>query len=188
MKVATAQTQYAFANTARLALGLPLKMQVPGSSAPASGMQRQVTANFAFSSFGALRQHAVRPPLTHSAEDPRPMTTLRFLGAAGTVSGSRHLLEHDGRRVLFDCGLFQGEKRLRERNWQPFPEPAESVDAVVLTHGHIDHSGWLPRLVREGFRGRIHTSRATADLLGLLLYDSAKCQAEDAEYANRKYY
>ncbi|MFM7077751.1 MAG: MBL fold metallo-hydrolase RNA specificity domain-containing protein [Planctomycetaceae bacterium] len=116
------------------------------------------------------------------------MTTLRFLGAAGTVSGSRHLLEHDGRRVLFDCGLFQGEKRLRERNWQPFPEPAESVDAVVLTHGHIDHSGWLPRLVREGFRGRIHTSRATADLLGLLLYDSAKCQAEDAEYANRKGY
>jgi len=116
------------------------------------------------------------------------MTSLRFLGAAGTVSGSRHLLEHDGRRVLFDCGLFQGEKRLRERNWQALQVPAGSIDAVVLTHGHIDHSGWLPRLVRDGFDGPIYTSRPTADLLGLLLYDSAKCQAEDAEYANRKGY
>lgn len=116
------------------------------------------------------------------------MTTLRFFGAAGTVSGSRHLLEHHGKRVLFDCGLFQGEKRLRERNWLRFPVPADTIDAVVLTHGHIDHSGWLPRLVREGFRGPIITSRATADLLGLLLYDSAKCQGEDAEYANRKGY
>ena len=116
------------------------------------------------------------------------MTTLRFLGAAGTVSGSRHLLEHDGKRVLVDCGLFQGEKRLRERNWEHFPIPPSSIDAVVLTHGHIDHSGWLPRLTREGFRGPILTSRATADLLGLLLYDSAKCQDEDAAYANRKGY
>ena len=116
------------------------------------------------------------------------MTTLRFLGAAGTVSGSRHLLEHDGKRILVDCGLFQGEKRLRERNWERFPVPPASIEAVVLTHGHIDHSGWLPRLTREGFRGPILTSRATADLLGLLLYDSAKCQSEDAEYANRKGY
>ena len=114
------------------------------------------------------------------------MTKIRFLGAAGTVSGSRHLIEHDGKRVLVDCGLFQGEKRLRERNWERFPVPAESIDAVVLTHGHIDHSGWLPRLSREGFRGPILTSRPTADLLGLLLYDSAKCQGEDAEYANVK--
>jgi len=116
------------------------------------------------------------------------MTTLRFLGSAGTVSGSRHLLEHEGKRILVDCGLFQGEKRLRERNWDRFPVPPDSIGAVVLTHGHIDHSGWLPRLVREGFRGPILTSRATADLLGLLLYDSAKCQGEDAEYANRKGY
>ena len=116
------------------------------------------------------------------------MTTLRFLGAAGTVSGSRHLLEHDGKRILVDCGLFQGEKRLRERNWERFPVPPASIEAVVLTPGHIDHSGWLPRLTREGFRGPILTSRATADLLGLLLYDSAKCQNEDAEYANRKGY
>ncbi|NDC63398.1 MAG: MBL fold metallo-hydrolase [Planctomycetia bacterium] len=116
------------------------------------------------------------------------MARLRFLGAAGMVSGSRHLIETEGTRVLVDCGLFQGEKQLRERNWNRFAVPADSIDAVVLTHGHIDHSGWLPRLVREGFKGAIHTSPATADLLGLLLYDSAKCQEEDAVYANRKGY
>lgn len=116
------------------------------------------------------------------------MPRLTFLGAAGTVSGSRHLLESEGGRVLFDCGLFQGERALRRRNWQPLGVPPERIDAVVLTHGHIDHSGWLPRLVREGFRGPILTSPPTADLLGLLLYDSAKCQMEDAEYANRKGY
>ena len=114
------------------------------------------------------------------------VATLTFLGAAGMVSGSRHLLEVGGSRVLVDCGLFQGEKGLRERNWERFPVPADSIDAVVLTHGHIDHSGWLPRLAREGFKGPILTSRPTADLLGLLLYDSAKCQEEDAVYANRK--
>ena len=116
------------------------------------------------------------------------MTRLRFLGAAGVVSGSRHLVEVEGARVLVDCGLFQGEQELRDLNWQRFPVPADSIDAVVLTHGHIDHSGFLPRLVREGFRGPILTSPPTADLLGLLLYDSAKCQAEDAQYANRKGY
>jgi len=116
------------------------------------------------------------------------MAKLRFLGAAGMVSGSRHLIEAGRSRVLVDCGLFQGEKQLRERNWERFPVPADTIDAVVLTHGHIDHSGWLPRLVREGFKGTIHTSPATADLLGLLLYDSAKCQEEDAFYANRKGY
>ena len=116
------------------------------------------------------------------------MASIRFLGAAGVVSGSRHLVEVAGRRVLVDCGLFQGEKDLRERNWARFPVPPESIAAVVLTHGHIDHSGYLPRLVREGFRGPILTSPPTADLLGLLLYDSAKMQSEDAEYANRKGY
>ena len=116
------------------------------------------------------------------------MARLRFLGAAGVVSGSRHLVEGQAASVLVDCGLFQGEKELRERNWDRFAVPPDSVDAVVLTHGHIDHSGWLPRLVRDGFGGTIWTSPATADLLGILLYDSAKCQAEDAEYANRKGY
>jgi metallo-beta-lactamase family protein len=122
------------------------------------------------------------PPTTSS----RAGASITFLGAAGMVSGSRHLLEVGGSRVLFDCGLFQGERHLREKNWERFPVPADSIDAVVLTHGHIDHSGWLPRLSREGFKGPILTSPATADLLGLLLYDSAKCQAEDAVYANRK--
>jgi metallo-beta-lactamase family protein len=91
-----------------------------------------------------------------------------------------------GGRVLIDCGLFQGEKNLRDKNWDRFPVRPDSINAVVLTHGHIDHSGYLPRLAREGFAGPIYTSPATADLLGLLLYDSAKCQAEDALYANRK--
>jgi metallo-beta-lactamase family protein len=116
------------------------------------------------------------------------MVRLTFLGAAGVVSGSRHLLEAGDSRVLFDCGLFQGEKRLRQRNWEPLGVPPASVAAVVLTHAHIDHSGWLPRLVREGFSGPIHATPATIDLLDLLLYDSAKCQAEDAAYANRKGY
>lgn len=116
------------------------------------------------------------------------MPRLTFLGAAGVVSGSRHLVEAEGRRVLVDCGLFQGEKHLRERNWDQFLVRPDSIDAVVLTHGHIDHSGYLPRLAREGFAGPIYTSPATVDLLGLLLYDSAKCQAEDASYANRKGY
>ncbi len=114
------------------------------------------------------------------------MPKLTFLGAAGTVSGSRHLLEVEGQQVLFDCGLFQGERSLRRRNWKPLGVPPSGIDAVVLTHGHIDHSGWLPRLAREGFRGPVYTSPPTADLLGLLLYDSAKCQMEDAAYANRK--
>ena len=77
--------------------------------------------------------------------------------------------------MLIDCGLFQGEKELRDRNWERFPVPPKSIDAVVLTHGHIDHSGFLPRLTREGFMGPVITSPATADLLGLLLYDSAGC-------------
>jgi metallo-beta-lactamase family protein len=119
---------------------------------------------------------------------PHDGASITFLGAAGMVSGSRHLLDVGGSRVLVDCGLFQGEKHLRERNWDRFPVPADTIDAVVLTHGHIDHSGWLPRLAREGFKGPILTSPATADLLGLLLYDSAKCQGEDAAYANRKGY
>lgn len=114
--------------------------------------------------------------------------SLRFLGAAGMVSGSRHLLEVGDKRLLIDCGLFQGEKRLRLKNWETFPVPPSSIDAVVLTHAHLDHSGYLPRLVHGGFTGTIYATSPTTDLLSLLLYDSAKCQAEDAAYANKKGY
>lgn len=110
---------------------------------------------------------------------------LTFLGGAGTVTGSRFLLEHDGRRLLVDCGLFQGLKHLRLRNWAPLPVPAASIDAVVLTHAHIDHSGAIPALVKQGFRGRVLCTPATRDLAGLLLPDSGHLQEEDAAYANR---
>lgn len=111
--------------------------------------------------------------------------TLTSLGGAGTVTGSKHLLQLGGRRILVDCGLFQGLKALRLKNWEPFPIEAESIDAVVLTHAHLDHSGYLPRLVREGFRGEVFCSPATADFCELLLLDSAKIQESDAEFANR---
>ena len=111
---------------------------------------------------------------------------ISFHGAAETVTGSRTLIESEGVRLLVDCGLFQGHRELRSRNWSaPGFDPA-SVDAVVLTHAHIDHSGYLPRLVREGFRGSVYTTPATADLLDILLRDSARIQEEDAEYANKK--
>ncbi|HUP10119.1 MAG TPA: MBL fold metallo-hydrolase [Caldimonas sp.] len=110
---------------------------------------------------------------------------LVFLGGAGTVTGSRTLVEHDGHRLLVDCGLFQGLKQLRLRNWAPFPVPAASIDAVVLTHAHIDHSGWLPRLVEAGFRGAVHATAATAELCALLWPDSGRLQEEEAAFANR---
>jgi len=112
--------------------------------------------------------------------------TLGFHGAAGTVTGSKFLLEADRKRVLVDCGLFQGLKELRLRNWQPPPFEPASVDAIILTHAHIDHSGYLPRLVREGYHGPIYCTRATRELANILLRDAAKLQEEDAEYANRK--
>ncbi|HWA23704.1 MAG TPA: MBL fold metallo-hydrolase [Caulobacterales bacterium] len=112
--------------------------------------------------------------------------TLTSLGGAGTVTGSRHLLEGDGVRLLIDCGLFQGLKVLRERNWEPFPTDPKTIDAVILTHAHLDHSGYLPKLVREGFEGPIYCSSATADLTDILLKDSANIAEKDAEYANRK--
>ncbi|MFO0689115.1 MAG: MBL fold metallo-hydrolase [Myxococcota bacterium] len=111
---------------------------------------------------------------------------LRFLGAAGTVTGSRTLVEAEGRRILVDCGLFQGWKTLRLRNWAPFPVEPASIDAVVLTHAHIDHSGYLPLLIRNGFRGAIHATTATRDLCGVLLPDSGRIHERDAEFANRK--
>jgi len=116
------------------------------------------------------------------------MASIRFLGAAGTVTGSRFLVEAGGRRVLVDSGLFQGLKEYRLRNWAPFPVPPASIDAVVLTHAHIDHSGALPLLCRSGFRGRVFCTPATADLARIMLPDSAKLQEEEARYANAKGY
>jgi metallo-beta-lactamase family protein len=114
--------------------------------------------------------------------------TLTCLGAARTVTGSKHLLEVDGHRLLVDCGLFQGLKTLRERNWQPLPVPAATIETVVLTHAHLDHCGYLPRLVSQGFRGRIFCTAATAELTRIVLADAAHIQEEDAERANRKGY
>ena len=112
--------------------------------------------------------------------------SLRFLGAAGTVTGSKHLLEVDGRRILVDCGLFQGLKELRLRNWEPLPVDAASIDAVILTHAHLDHCGYLPRLVSAGFRGRIFCTPGTKELCSLVLPDAAHIQEEDARDANRR--
>lgn len=114
------------------------------------------------------------------------MLTLTSLGGAGTVTGSKHLLTNGDNRLLIDCGLFQGLKNLRELNWTPLPIEASSIDAVVLTHAHLDHSGYLPKLVKDGFRGNIFSTDATRDVAELILKDSAHLQVKDAEYANRK--
>lgn len=116
------------------------------------------------------------------------MLSLTSLGGAGTVTGSKHLLTLDDRRILIDCGLFQGSKDLRDLNWERFPVEPSRIDAVVLTHAHLDHSGYLPRLVREGFRGPIYATSATRDVAELILKDSGRIQENDAEYANRKGY
>lgn len=112
-------------------------------------------------------------------------TRLRFLGATGTVTGSRFLVESGGSRVLVDCGLYQGLKELRLRNWEPFPVAPESIDAVVVSHAHIDHSGYLPALRRHGFRGGIFASQGTTDLCEIVLRDSGRLQEEEADFANR---
>ena len=106
--------------------------------------------------------------------------SLAFLGAAGTVTGSKFLLEVGGRRVLVECGLYQGLKELRLRNWQPRPVAASSIEHVVLTHAHIDHSGHVPRLLNDGFNGHVHATRATVDLLRILLPDSGHLEEEEA--------
>ena len=113
---------------------------------------------------------------------------LRFLGATGTVTGSRFLLETPRARVLIDCGLYQGLKPLRLRNWSPFPVDPASIDAVALTHAHLDHSGYLPALAHNGFRGQVFATAGTQALAGIVLPDSAHIQEEDASYANRKGY
>ncbi|AFM18287.1 putative exonuclease of the beta-lactamase fold involved in RNA processing [Mycolicibacterium chubuense NBB4] len=111
--------------------------------------------------------------------------TLRSLGAAGTVTGSKHLLESNGRRILVDCGLFQGVKNLRELNWEPLAVDPSGIDAVVVTHAHLDHTGYLPRLVRTGFRGPILCTEATAAVADIILRDSAYLQERDAAFLNK---
>jgi metallo-beta-lactamase family protein len=115
-------------------------------------------------------------------------SSLTFLGAAGTVTGSKHLLRLGDRQILIDCGLFQGQKDLRLRNWAAFPVDPAGIAAVVLTHAHLDHCGYLPRFVAQGFRGRIFCTAGTRDLCTLILPDSAKIQEEDARQANRHHY
>ncbi len=113
---------------------------------------------------------------------------VQFWGGVGTVTGSRTIVEVDDRRILVDCGLFQGYKQLRLRNRTPFPVPPNSIDAVVLTHAHLDHTGSLPALVRDGFHGPVFCTPGTAQLLGLLLPDSGYLQEEEARFARRKKY
>ncbi len=116
----------------------------------------------------------------------RSTATLTFLGAAGTVTGSKFLIRTDASTVLVDAGLFQGLRRLRRRNWEPFPLPPADIDAVVLTHAHLDHCGYLPALVDQGFTGAVLSTAATAELAGIVLQDSAHLQEEDARYAAEK--
>lgn len=116
------------------------------------------------------------------------MLRLTFLGASGTVTGSKYLLERDGRRLLVDCGLFQGPRELRQANWDPLPVPARSLEGVLLTHAHIDHTGYLPRLARDGFTGPVYCSAPTKALLHYLLSDAARLQEEEAAFANKAGY
>jgi metallo-beta-lactamase family protein len=113
---------------------------------------------------------------------------LTFIGGAGTVTGSKTVLDTDAGRVLIDCGLFQGHKRLRLQNWDRFPVPPASIDAVLLTHAHVDHCGYLPRLAQLGFRGPVHCTEGTRELAAIVLPDSGHLQEEEAAYANRKGY
>jgi metallo-beta-lactamase family protein len=116
------------------------------------------------------------------------MIRLTFFGAARTVTGSKYLVESNGARIMVDAGLFQGLKELRERNWRDLPVPASSIEAIVLTHAHLDHCGYLPRLVAQGFRGRVFCTQGTQDLCKIVLPDAGRLQEEDADQANRHHY
>src|SRR5205085_10672462 len=114
------------------------------------------------------------------------LVSIQFLGAAGTVTGSKHLVKTPEGNFLIDCGLFQGLKLLREKNWECLPAAVEDIHSVVLTHAHLDHCGYLPRLVKQGFRGKIYCTPPTRDLAEIILRDSARIQEEDAAYTNKK--
>src|SRR5580692_1299479 len=116
------------------------------------------------------------------------MPKITFLGAAGTVTGSKYLIEAGGKRLLVDCGLFQGPKELQQRNWNNLPIDPASIDWVLLTHAHIDHTGYVPRLVRDGFRGPVFANAATKELCTLLLPDSAHLMEEDTANAAKHGY
>jgi metallo-beta-lactamase family protein len=111
--------------------------------------------------------------------------SLKSIGGAGTVTGSEHLLSLGGHRILIDCGLFQGLKNLRELNWAPLPISPRDIDAVILTHAHLDHCGYLPRLVRDGYRGKVYVTPATRDVAELILMDSGHLQEKDTASSRR---
>ncbi|NMA39832.1 MAG: MBL fold metallo-hydrolase, partial [Lentisphaerae bacterium] len=112
--------------------------------------------------------------------------SISFYGAAKNVTGSRYLLSARGKKILIDCGLYQ-ERELKGRNWEEFPHPPYDIDAVVLTHAHLDHCGLLPKLVREGFNGPIYGTSATIDIAKIVMLDSAKINEEDAEFKRRRH-
>ncbi len=114
-------------------------------------------------------------------------TKIRFIGAAKTVTGSKTVIESHGKKIMIDCGLFQGPREIRERNWEVF-EGASEIDAIILTHAHVDHCGYLPKMVKEGFKGPIYCSEGTKDLCEIILLDSAHLQEEDARFANKSRY
>ena len=114
--------------------------------------------------------------------------TITFLGGTGTVTGSKYLVQHADQKLLVDCGLFQGYKQLRLRNWNPLHVAPKEINAVVLTHAHLDHSGYIPLIYAQGYRGKVHASAATCDLCNILLPDSGHIQEEDAEFLNRHGY
>src|SRR5829696_5521324 len=155
------------------------------SSARASGRPSPTTRVAARSEHSRRSSGAALSRRVHRGKGSMTLT-LSFLGGAGTVTGSRYALEIGESRVLVDCGLFQGLKQLRLRNWAPFPVPPKTISEAILTHAHLDHSAYLPRLVRHGFAGKVHCSEATRDLCEVLLRDSAHLQEQDAEYANRR--
>ena len=113
------------------------------------------------------------------------MASLRFLGATGTVTGSKYVFSHKNSNIMVDCGLFQGLKELRLRNWTPLKIDVNDLDAIVLTHAHIDHTGYLPRMIKQGYNKPVYCTEPTRDLLEIMPLDSAQLQEEDAKYANK---